>query len=360
MTTIRDPTPGSGFKAASPPSSPTVPPSFCQAIVFFYTCGCRDSQPVFCCRPPTELPGDTLGSPQSHPCQHENPALLVAKLPHACRLRIGNSEACGAEDPGAKEFIREVDTAERLELAVVAGVAKEAIDHALPGKVEGEFTAHTVASKYQRRRSSGIILKPTAAPFIPRPVACVATGTLTVGEGVRVACGDGVDTANDTSMTNTKLEADGEHWQEAKSEDRQNDIVLATETPQGDAGDAAMGDGTCDNHGDSSEELFDVDLSDSTPEPKASIAEHTAKEEKPESGPPAMNIEVSYDELAMLWALDRKTKLKKSEDLLRQYFDTSWHVVLTWPPGLKQPGGRFFSFILYAPRWICSRTSRIR
>lgn len=282
MTTVRYPVPGSGFKAASPPSSPTGPSSFCQAIVSFYSCGCRDPQPVFCCRPPTNLPGDTLGSPQSNPCRHENVTLFVTKLPHACRLRLGNSEACGAEDAGAKGFVREVDTAERLELAVVAGVTKEAIDHSLPGKIEGEFTAHTVASKYRRGRSSKF--SPTAAPFVPRLSACVTTVTPTVGEV------DQGETANDTSMDNIKLEADGGHQQEEKSEDRQNDVVPAVETLQSVAGDAALGNGTCDNQDDpSSEELFEVDLSDSTPdqtangenmEPNTPIAEPTVKEEK--------------------------------------------------------------------------------
>ncbi|KAI0399715.1 hypothetical protein F4802DRAFT_620844 [Xylaria palmicola] len=127
-----------GSVPACAPGSP-----FCEALLFFYACGCRERDPFFCCRPPP--PAD--GSPQPHnPCRHETPSVVLAKLPHACGSRLGRAPACGAADPGARAFVREVDTAERLELAVLDGLARGEIDGALPRRVEGSFTVSQLAA----------------------------------------------------------------------------------------------------------------------------------------------------------------------------------------------------------------------
>ncbi|KAJ8107903.1 hypothetical protein ONZ43_g6586 [Nemania bipapillata] len=156
MSTLPDMGSTQEAKSTPPPSSQTAtgPPSssFCQAIVFFYTCGCRKPEPVYCCQPPDS----SSGSGKTNPCK---------------------SLACGAQDPGAKEFIREVDTAERLELAVlspregnhaaiVGGPQKDGVE--LPCKVEGEFTVNDVVSKSRsRNKKTKKVFSATATPFVP-------------------------------------------------------------------------------------------------------------------------------------------------------------------------------------------------
>ncbi|GAP90387.1 hypothetical protein SAMD00023353_4900430 [Rosellinia necatrix] len=165
------------------PADPQAPSSFCQAIVFFYACGCRAPEPVYCCQPvPGSGEADAAGvggsGSGSNPCRHEKPELVVAKLPLACGSRIGGSAACGAEDPGAREFVREVDTAERLELVVLSdpaalptsssgdgAAAAVAVADALPAKVDGEFTVSQVVSGAKPARTKKF--SPTAAPFVP-------------------------------------------------------------------------------------------------------------------------------------------------------------------------------------------------
>ncbi|KAI0418784.1 hypothetical protein F5X98DRAFT_109767 [Xylaria grammica] len=176
------------------------PGSFCQAIFFFYTCGCRTPQPVFCCQPP---PGQQV---TRNPCRHENPSLVTAKIPHSCGRSIGNSEACGAEDPGKKEFVREVDTAERLELVVSGGVEQDKICNVLPGKVEGAFTIDQVVSKSQRDEKRKSAFSATAAPFVPRSGGCgVAPGSVTTKENNITACRDHNKTSSDAPMNTNKV-----------------------------------------------------------------------------------------------------------------------------------------------------------
>ncbi|KAI1824088.1 hypothetical protein F4861DRAFT_539403 [Xylaria intraflava] len=139
---------------------------FCEALFFFYDCGCRSRDPVICCRA-RQLPGDLS-------CQHEKPTLVVARIPHACKAgspseyNPGESDRCRAEDPGAKQFAREVDTAERLELLVLDDCARADLDAALPARVDAPFTLVDVLhrrNEIMNRGSGG--LRPTAVEFVP-------------------------------------------------------------------------------------------------------------------------------------------------------------------------------------------------
>lgn len=107
-------------------------------------------------------------------CQHKNPALVVAILPHSCSLRIGNTEACSAEDPGAKEFVREVDTAETLDLVVLAPEIASDIKTALPARVAVGATAEDAVSAHRLKKPATLHrprISARAAPFVPRSFA---------------------------------------------------------------------------------------------------------------------------------------------------------------------------------------------
>ncbi|KAI0114307.1 hypothetical protein GGR51DRAFT_439770 [Nemania sp. FL0031] len=187
-----------------PPPAPPLPrrsSSFCQAIMFFYACGCRSTEPVYFCQPPDGA------DPQENPCKHETPEMIVAKLPHACKRQLGTSEACGAEDPGTKEFVREVDTAERLDLAVLDSLEKEVIDTALPDKVEGEFTVDEVLSRSKscKKKKSRSTFSATATPFVPQSATYVPSFTPPPGEKKPEVAG-----VNQSEITNSnKKAADG-------------------------------------------------------------------------------------------------------------------------------------------------------
>jgi hypothetical protein len=141
---------------------------FCHAIVFYHSCGCRIPEPFFCCRPARKQQQQPS---EQDPCQHENPALIIAILPHSCSLRIGNTEACSVEDPGAKEFVREVDTAETLDLVVLEPEVDLNIKPTLPERVAVGATAEDAASAHRLKRHA-LLHKPRisarAAPFVPR------------------------------------------------------------------------------------------------------------------------------------------------------------------------------------------------
>ncbi|KAJ2973282.1 hypothetical protein NUW58_g8975 [Xylaria curta] len=122
----------------------------CQAIFFYYTCGCRTLEPIFCCQPHTDT--DLSAPSQVHVGLWDTDS---------------KTEACTAEDPGARKFVREADTALPLELAKLGGILRDDIDASLPKKMESSFTAAQVALKDSivngKRRFS-----PNAAPFVPR------------------------------------------------------------------------------------------------------------------------------------------------------------------------------------------------
>ncbi|KAI0804213.1 hypothetical protein GGR55DRAFT_681811 [Xylaria sp. FL0064] len=153
--------PQSSHDAAS--QAVTTKSSFCQAIFFFHACGCRTPEPFFVCQPPSHSQIDT-----ENPCRHEKPALIVAKLPHACKRCLSNLKACGAEDLSMKQFVREVDTAEQLELVVSKRLNQDNIQDCLPQKIEGTFTVDKVVSKSLRDGKCRSTLSATAAPFVPR------------------------------------------------------------------------------------------------------------------------------------------------------------------------------------------------
>ncbi|KAI3330306.1 hypothetical protein F4824DRAFT_341570 [Ustulina deusta] len=300
----------------------TTQSSFCQAMFFFYTCGCRTPEPVFCCQPPTHLQKDI-----GNPCRHEKPALVVAKLPLACGRRLGNSKACGVEDPSAKEFVREVDTAERLELVVSEDFKQDTIHNALPGKVEGGFTVDEVVAKSQRAEKCRSIFSATATPFVPRLGGCgMGMESTTVGgDGAETADKTSHETAGNTPVDDAETSVNGAATDRAEQDQgvqpdektgSQPDSVLAEEKasdqttrhtePRDDSDDK-----------DAPEEFHDIELRtptlehtapDEEPNSSTSTAEQTVKNEGLEA--PAQQ-EDSYDDLLALWALDdRKARPK--------------------------------------------------
>ncbi|KAI1276812.1 hypothetical protein F5Y07DRAFT_408033 [Xylaria sp. FL0933] len=155
----------------------TTKSSFCQALYFFHVCGCRTPEPFFVCQPPSRSQIDT-----QNPCRHEKPDLVVGKLPHVCKRCLGNSQVCGTEDLSTKQFVREVDTAEQLELVVSKRLNQENIQDCLPQKIKGNFTVDEVVSKSLRDGKCRSTLSATATPFIPRLKACgTATGNTAAG-----------------------------------------------------------------------------------------------------------------------------------------------------------------------------------
>ncbi|KAI1346086.1 hypothetical protein F5Y01DRAFT_320119 [Xylaria sp. FL0043] len=161
----------------------TTKSSFCQAIFFFHVCGCRTPEPFFVCQPPSHSQIDT-----QNPCRHEEPALIVAKHPHPCKRCLGNSKARGTEDLSTKQFVREVDTAEQLELVVSKRLNQDNIQDCLPQKIKGNFTVDKVVSKSLRDGKCRSTLSATAAPFVPRLEACgTATGNAAAAAGTNRA-----------------------------------------------------------------------------------------------------------------------------------------------------------------------------
>ncbi|KAF2966575.1 hypothetical protein GQX73_g7015 [Xylaria multiplex] len=267
------------------PSQTAIQSSSCQAIFFFYTCGCRTLEPFFCCQPSTR-PHEATGNP----CLHENPTLLTAKLPHSCNRVLGTSEACGAEDPNKKEFVREVDTAGRLELVMSTGIQRDNIRNALPKKVQGAFTIDQVAPKSKqdgngKRKST---FSPTATPFIPR----LAPGSTTAKEGsVDIPYGDGAKAVGDASIDNAEMDTDEgaleEHEEYEKSEKRQhNSSKLVDE--------AAHAEAIPDTH-EEENEFVDIDLKEHEVETQAteSAVEDVGETKEPES---TTQPEDPYDE----------------------------------------------------------------
>ncbi|KAI5861534.1 hypothetical protein GGS23DRAFT_598314 [Durotheca rogersii] len=105
--------------AESAPKANEAPARPCQVVVLYHTCGCRSAAaPVYFC----SAPGCAhVGRPTT---------ALVGQLPFACG-GAGN-DACGAADPARTEFVREIDTAERLAPLIVledcGGGAREFLD----------------------------------------------------------------------------------------------------------------------------------------------------------------------------------------------------------------------------------------
>ncbi|KAH9889631.1 hypothetical protein F4778DRAFT_384516 [Xylariomycetidae sp. FL2044] len=72
----------------------------CQAIINYHSCGCQKGKTVYFCSTPF--------------CKHTNAAYIVGRLPFPCGSSTGPVPACRGENPAKKQFVREIDTAERL------------------------------------------------------------------------------------------------------------------------------------------------------------------------------------------------------------------------------------------------------
>ncbi|KAI1451773.1 hypothetical protein F4805DRAFT_72817 [Annulohypoxylon moriforme] len=133
----------------------------CQAIAFYHSCGCKSNNDlVYFCTTPD--------------CRHEASNLVVGGLPFACGSQQGRSEACKAEDKAKKEFVREVDTADKLQNFVVLPECTKEDVFALvspwtgPLTPDGEFYSH-----YRRRHE----VKSDNSPSQEVPHPSPGTGT---------------------------------------------------------------------------------------------------------------------------------------------------------------------------------------
>ncbi|KAI1747164.1 hypothetical protein F4782DRAFT_535690 [Xylaria castorea] len=287
------------------------PSTFCKAIFFLYACGCRTPEPFFCCRPcPDVSPGVV---PASNPCRHETPSVVLAKLPHACKT--GKTEACVAVDPALLEFVREVDTAERLDLVILSDIPRDEINTTLPERVDGEFTVGQIAARYLNRRRNPPAFSPDIAPFVPRSCVAASLPTPASVRGDVMALKDLSNAVGNILSDGTEeringVERDGEYQQDGESENLQNDCVIAEETVRERAIQPV------DDNSEGSEEFVDIELLAPThsadSESSISRAEHTPKPEEPESSASATDIR-GYDDMMMFWSLDDNETARKIE-----------------------------------------------
>ncbi|KAI0438609.1 hypothetical protein F4803DRAFT_85922 [Xylaria telfairii] len=265
------------------------PSPSCQAVFFYYACGCRAPKPIFCCQPYPNAPQQQIYA--NNPCQHKTPSVIIAKLPHSCKAEIGNTEACRAEDPAAKEFVREVDTAERLDLATFH-IPSVDVDKTLPKRIDGDFTAGQVALRALTTRKNPPTFRPDALPFVPRSTAPI----------------DPHDVGNTFTDSTKKdighAEKDGKGQPDGKSvqsdgvtgEETVRETTQPEEVTQPDDGESSEG----------SDEFFDIETPPTSEyaasESTTSRAEQTvASLEEPE---PRVESGSSYDDMMMLWALE--------------------------------------------------------
>ncbi|KAI1079248.1 hypothetical protein F5B20DRAFT_590695 [Whalleya microplaca] len=108
------------------PESKTLGTDGCQAIVFYHACGCISKPITYFC--------------STNSCQHDMSKVIVGRLPFACRSPQGRSAECQQVDRAKQEFVREVDTADRLEsLLVLDAVPKGDIEEFLPDFVGSPY-----------------------------------------------------------------------------------------------------------------------------------------------------------------------------------------------------------------------------
>ncbi|TRX93626.1 hypothetical protein FHL15_005598 [Xylaria flabelliformis] len=271
----------------------TKPLTFCNAIFFFYACGCRAPEPFFCCRP---HPDDSSGAVK---CRHETPSVIIAKLPHA------------SVDPASLEFVREVDTAERIDLAILGNIPQDEID-SLPERVDGTFTAAQVASRWRARQKALLTFSPDAVPFVPKSYAAAPTptpaselGDVTTLEGpsdtVEEKLVESAKEGTDNAEQDEECQQDGECQQDTKSEKLQSDPPVIAEEMV--CEEVARPDDDDDDDSESSEEFFDTEQNAAS-ESSVSSRETTPKpEEQPGSSGTLATDAISYDEMMLFWAL---------------------------------------------------------
>ncbi|KAI2776308.1 hypothetical protein F4815DRAFT_485114 [Daldinia loculata] len=130
----------------------------CQFITFYHTCGCRSNKnSVYLCSTDT--------------CQHTKSTVLLGELPFACGSYPGRSTACSLEDPARREFVREVDTADRLDkLLVLPDCTRADIDILIPPFQNPNWHEHIYRYYQQRRNQSSIISPPQLPPSNERNI----------------------------------------------------------------------------------------------------------------------------------------------------------------------------------------------
>ncbi|KAI1653810.1 hypothetical protein F4813DRAFT_246558 [Daldinia decipiens] len=130
----------------------------CQFITFYHTCGCRSNK-------------DSVYLCSTDACQHTKSTVLLGELPFACGSYPGRSAVCSVEDPAKREFVREVDTADRLDkLLVLPDCTKADIDILIPRFQHPNWHEHIYRHYQQMRTQSSIISRPQLSPSNDRDV----------------------------------------------------------------------------------------------------------------------------------------------------------------------------------------------
>jgi hypothetical protein len=250
-------------------------------------------------------------------------------------------DACRAQDPGAKKFVREVDTAERLDLVVLDNVPPQPdFNTALPAKFDVESKIEYLISQYKQKKISfkktisakavpfvpGLNARANpakAAPFVPglnaRAISAKATpfvpGLNARAKAFNPRSVEEVPekvlektTENDSKTVEDSQSADTEagvigieqyirDHQVQKDESQQNDHVMAKELAPNERTHSQDSE---DDNSESDEQFFDTQINASTSEVKANS-------EKSKSSASTLELGSSDDWaywLIMFWGLE--------------------------------------------------------
>ncbi|KAI0134888.1 hypothetical protein F4814DRAFT_454291 [Daldinia grandis] len=123
----------------------------CQFITFYHSCGCKSSkESAYLC--------------STNTCQHTKSTVLLGELPFACGSYPGRSAACSVEDPAKRGFVREVDTADRLDkLLILPDCTRADIDILIPPFHNPNWHEH-IYRHYQQRQNQSSIISPPQLP----------------------------------------------------------------------------------------------------------------------------------------------------------------------------------------------------
>ncbi|KAI1413869.1 hypothetical protein F5Y13DRAFT_188846 [Hypoxylon sp. FL1857] len=131
---------GGSWRPRADVSKPKITGAACQTIVCYHSCGCKSTK-------------NSVHFCGARVCNHTTTTLVVAGLPFACASQNPRSEACGIEDIAKTEFIREVDTADRLDnFITLPDCTKEDINALIPA-FAGSNWAEEIYNHYQRRKT---------------------------------------------------------------------------------------------------------------------------------------------------------------------------------------------------------------
>ncbi|KAI1134782.1 hypothetical protein F5Y05DRAFT_200426 [Hypoxylon sp. FL0543] len=222
----------------------------CQTFVFYHTCGCKANMNlVYAC----SIQG----------CNHTISDLLVAGLPYACGGGLNaRSEACGVEDIAKKEFIREVDSADRLDTFVAFPECTKQDIYALTPTFAGSDSQtwiEEICGLHQQRKAQTSVETPPEET--PSAVDPSGVGLARVDSEIQAQ--DGVEGEKILDGTEQKEEElIGEEPQDEQPQSIEADEELEAEIRLFEVGDAESDDGDSENvesDGEHNVDVFDTE-----------------------------------------------------------------------------------------------------